>query len=451
MRIAAVILGLALIAPARAASLDDTVRRAVATYPSIPESAAGRRATEAELDGARAAWGPRVEVEGFVGPHAVDRPASLSKDVNREWRMARQVGVTARQTIFDGWTRENEIYKQGMRTNSAAFRVLERAGQVAIDAVEAHIDVVRHSRVLAMADENIAAHQRILADIQARFSGGGAGAGEMEQARERLAAAHAIRSEILRSVGAAQAKYKRMTGSAPKALAGPRAPKLLPKSKQTALSIAHASHPSLIAAGFDIKSVDAEVEQSKARSLPTVGVEGRASVGQDLGGVGNWNNEAQARLSLSWTLYDGGVIDSRKRQSIERRTEQELRRDRMLREIDETVEVAWSDISATSQRLEALRRQIMASERVVQVYRDEFLGGRRTLIDVLDAQNSLFNTRVATAGAEAINVFTRYKLIAATGRILNEFGVTAPKDAAPLPTGAIGDIRRLGIQLEPIR
>lgn len=437
--------------PAQAASLDDTVRRAVASYPSIPEAAAARRGSQADLDGANGALGPKADLEAFIGPQIFDRPESLSSDLNREWRLHRQVGVTVRQTLFDGWTRENEIYRQGMRTNSAALRVLERAGQVAIEAVEAHIDVVRHSRVLALADENIAAHERILADIQARFSGGGTGAGEPEQAKERLAAAHAIRGEILRSVGAAKARYKRLTGIEPSRLAGPRSPKLMPKTRQNALTTAYAHHPSLIAAGFDIRGVDAEVEQSKARSLPQIGLEGRAAVGQEIGGVKSWNNEASARVTMSWTIFDGGVNDARRRASLEKRTETELRRDRMMREIAETVETSWSDINATGQRLVALKRQTTASERVVQVYRDEFNGGRRSLIDVLDAQNSLFNTRVATAGAEAITSYARFKLVASTGRILNEFGVTAPKEAVPLPTGAVGDIRRIGIQLEPIR
>ena len=437
--------------PAGATSLDETVRRAVASYPSIPESAASRRSIEADFDGANAALAPRADLEAYAGPQMFDRPESLSNDLNQKWRFHRQAGLTVRHTLFDAWARENEIYRQGMRTNSSAFRVLERTGQVAIEAVEAHIDVVRHSRVLALAEDNIAAHQRILADIQARFSGGGSGAGETEQAKERLAAAHAIRGEILRSVGAARARYKRLTGIEPKRLAGPRSARLMPKSRQNALSTAYAHHPSLIAAGFDIKGVDAEVEQSKARAYPQIGVEGKASVGQELGGVKSWNNEASARVTMSWTIFDGGVNDARRRASVEKRTETELRRDRMMREIAETVEIAWSDIGATSQRLDALRRQTAASERVVQVYRDEFNGGRRTLIDVLDAQNSLFNTRVAAAGAEAITAYTRFKLVASMGRILNEFGVSAPRESLPLPSGAIGDIRRLGVPLEPIR
>lgn len=437
--------------PAIAASLDDTVRRAIASYPAIPEAAAARRAVEAELDGANAAFLPRVDLDGSIGPHVVDRPGSLSKEVNREARLARQVGVVARHTLFDGWNRENEVYRQGMRTNSAAFRVLERASLVALEAVEAHIDIVRHSRVLALSNENIEAYRGILSDIQLRFSGGGAGAGEVEQATERLASAQAVRSEVLRSLGAAEAKYRKLTARDPHRLAAPRAPRLMPKSRQAALAIAKTNHPALVAAGFDVRGAEAEIEQAKARVLPTIGLEGRASVGQDLGGVSNWNNEAQGRMTMSWLLYDGGVTAARKRQTIERRTEQELRRDRIVREIGEAVDVAWSDITATLERAGALSRQESAARRVVQVYRDEFGGGRRSLIDVLDAQGALFNTRVANVGASAVVLFARYKVVASAGRILEEFRVAAPQEAVPLPSGAIGDIRRLGPVLEPIR
>ena len=83
-------------------------------------------------------------------------------------------------------------------------------------------------------------------------------------------------------------------------------------------------------------------------------------------------------------------------------------------------------------------------------YVEEFEAGLRSLLDLLDSENAVFNTRVQQVTSESIAIFSRYQLIASTGALLDTFGIAAP-------SGAVVDVpdrryRPIGaFTLEPLR
>ena len=174
-------------------SLGNAVRDAVASNPLIGEAGANRRAIDAEVDQAQGLYRPKLDVEAYTGPYKYDRSSLADRD-NREWRLSRSASVVLRQTLFDGFFRANEVFRQYARVNGAAARVLERSEVVALDAVEVYVDLIRHYRILELADQNIAAHRGIVARIADLARGGTATTGDRAQAEERLAAAECPKS-----------------------------------------------------------------------------------------------------------------------------------------------------------------------------------------------------------------------------------------------------------------
>ena len=75
-------------------------------------------------------------------------------------------------------------------------------------------------------------------------------------------------------------------------------------------------------------------------------------------------------------------------------------------------------------------QQAVANARVVQSYRDQFELGRRTLLDVLDAQNEDFVTRSNTINSEYLEMLAMYRLLALQGDLLASLDVTTPREAS---------------------
>ncbi len=415
---------------AHAMSLNDAVRIAVDTSPEVLEAKANQRAVSAEIDQARSLYMPTLDVEAFVGPEYVDRPNALSVANNEEWRTSRQVSGIASWTLFDGFFRANEMFRQATRFQGAGFRTMEAAEVVAVDTVESYVDVLRHRRVLQAADNNIEQHRFILGRAQTQFDGGAATQGEVEIAAQRLAAARAIRAEVARALGEVEARFVRLVGQHPRHLHAAGIPHGLPRSVDEAITVARSNHPTLDAAALEVESLEAVAEQQLSSAFPELALQGTASYGYDIGGTPGESIDASLRLVMSWRLFDGGLRTAQHREQVERVGEAEIRLDRFRRDIDQSVRTAWVGVTTNDQRLSALRDQLTQSERVLTSYYEEYDAGLRTLLDLLDAQNARFNAEFEVASAEAISVFARYQLIGSTGNLINHFGL---QDLVPEP------------------
>ncbi len=71
--------------------------------------------------------------------------------------------------------------------------------------------------------------------------------------------------------------------------------------------------------------------------------------------------------------------------------------------------------------------QILASQssqnaKLVSSYGEHFKIGQRSLLDVLDAQNTRFNTSIVAETARFAALFAEYKILAATGSLLKVMG-----------------------------
>ncbi|MEO1115074.1 MAG: TolC family outer membrane protein [Pseudomonadota bacterium] len=415
---------------ANALTLDEAIARAVTTNPQVLAAAANRRSVDSEYDQALGAYLPTVDLEASFGAQYIDRPNSLEVTDNREWRNAREATLVARQVFFDGFARANEIYRQSARIDGSAARVMERAELIGLDATEAFLDVFRHHRILRAADDNIREHVRLLGIVRTKVQGGSATESELRQAEERVAAVHAVRADVLRELGAANARFQSVIGIAPPALKAPRHPRSLPRSQASAIATARNNHPSLRAGSADVDAATADYDKSQSPFLPSLGVEGLASVGEDLDGTPGRNNEFAVRMTMSWNLFNGTIDTNRRRQLSEKVTESKMQLDQLRRTVDETVRRSWSDIVTNDIRLKALRDQTVAAEAVIESYEKEYEAGLRDLLDLLIAQNSAFTARVQLISSETISVFARYRLLASTGSLLAAAGVSAPVESA---------------------
>ena len=65
----------------------------------------------------------------------------------------------------------------------------------------------------------------------------------------------------------------------------------------------------------------------------------------------------------------------------------------------------------------------------MSAYLDQFNLSRRTLLDVLDAQNELIVSRSNMINNEYLEMFAIYRLLAVRGDLMGIIGVDAPSEA----------------------
>ena len=435
---------------ADAMSLREAVSRAVETHPSVNAARAGRRASGYELRIAQGALYPTVSLSADAGQQYVDRPNSLDPEDNQLWRPRRQASVTVRQVLFSGHQRANEIYRAAAALDASALRVLSRAEVLALDAVEAYIDYRRHAMLLSLARANVDRHTEIRSLVNELVGGGKAPESDSNQAAERVAAANAVLAQVQKAFLDARAKFKQVIGIHPGATSPVPFPSNLPGSARLAVEIGVGSNPAIEAARTRAEATRYELERAKGAHYPSVALEGTATYGEDVNGIEGRNLDVTGKVVINWDLFDGHIRKNRERALNERVMQHQLEADSQSREIAEAIERAYAGFATGGDRVDSLRDQVQANNRTVSAYREEYQLGKRSLLDLLDGENSRFNSEFQYQSASAIYYFSAYQLLAHMGRLLTTLGVSAPADAL---TGHVEQSKQslFHIDIEPLR
>jgi adhesin transport system outer membrane protein len=420
-------------------SLEQAIRKAVATNPRIGEAAANRRAVDHEVRQAQGKVLPQVRVSGEFGSERYRRFDGLRAAGANDWRkVGGETSVTVSQLLFDGFATVNQIYRQMARSDAAAWRTFERAELVALDTAESFLDILRYSASVNYATQNVGAHERLANNVATRFSGGRAGRGDSEQVRERLQAAQAVRAELLMRLEEAKAAFRRSVGVDPLRLGGASRLGGLPRNRQEALAQVLAANPTLRAAASDVTAAERDYDSTKGLFGPRISLEGRGTSGSNSSNTVGHFDEMTGKVRADWLIFSGGSDLARRNELSERVAENRLRMDSLRRSAFESVDRAWGVRAHSGTRIGALQAQVNAAQQVVIAYRGEYELGQRTLLDLLNAENALFNARLSLEAAKSVAIFSDYQLLATTGQLLARLNIARPGESRLRPATSRG-------------
>ena len=435
---------------AHAESLRSVVAHAVATHPSIAASRATSNATVWDMKAAQSRLLPELDVSADIGPVIIDQPQGFDPQVNDEWRLQRQISLTLRQILFDGGDRSNDIRRTAALADASSYRITEQSENIALDAVEAYIDVRRLVSILELARQNHKKLNAILGLVRDLTSGGSAPTSDLDQASERVAGAATVEQQIEQALDEARARYRQVVGNEPHGLEIVKLPPGVPKSAKLAVKIALAENSLVLALESEAEAAEFAVAQAKAGFLPTVNLEGVATTGADVAGTPGPLDSLTGQVRVQWNLYQGKGTTYRIRAFKERASKARLDVQVRGRQVGEVVERAYAAYAVGVQRVAAAREQAVAAKRVITAYQEEYKGGKRSLLDLLDAQNASFTSQFQLTSAESVHVFSAYQLLGSMNHLLSTLGIAGTEEAR---TDLADQSRQslYSINIEPLR
>jgi len=413
---------------ASAITLDEAIGAALKTNPSIGQAIENRRATEWELRQARGLYLPRVDVEANAGARELDSPARRAVGLVGSTLYPQEVGAVLQQSIINLASR-SEIEYQASRVDGASLRVLERSENIALQVALAYHEILLKERVLQHARDNIAFHDALLGDIRQGTGGGALTIADQRQAEERALAARSKAVEANEELEAARIRFIKLVGVQPGMTAPVRSlAAAVPANINQAVATLSQRNPTIRLADADIDSAQSLVSKARADFWPTLGLELRARTGHDIDGVEDRTDDAQALIVFRWQLYNG-VRDANIQEQMARVGEEWMRFYETQRAIEEELRTAYSRRTEQTQLLSFLEPQLTANRDVVQAYRDQFTVGRRSLLDLLNAQNTYYSVQILVETARSAISFAEYRIVSADGRLLVSLNQTAPVES----------------------
>jgi len=416
---------LALISPATHAtahSLKSAVQTALTTNPQLKASDANFRSLTYDLLQSEAEFEPTVRLFGDVGTEYVDDPQGLSAADNGRAKLNSELGVVAELTLFDGYARNNRVYAAGARVDQSAFELLDASETMALMVTEQYINIARQQLLMKVAQRNLRRLGQISRKAESLVEGGRLPASDRVQIQAGIYSAQATIADIQRRLSESSARYKRLVGKAPHANFGMPKPVRPPSSMETyvANSVRNSFRVRVAGADVDIRGFEQGI--AEADYAPQITLNAGASAGSNLDGASGSERRAFVGLGVSWQLY-GGKRKERRLGLSERKNEALYQRMAVVREVEELATIAWSAFQMNLIRNDYLTSETRAYERMINNYEREFELATRSVLDLLVAENRLYNAQFEQINAAAILSYSGFRALAAQSQLAKHFGV----------------------------
>ncbi|MBI4543312.1 MAG: TolC family protein [Gemmatimonadetes bacterium] len=432
-------------------TLDETVERALARYPTVAVARAARDRAAADLADERAARLPRLALEGsvtrFEEPmvvlplHGFDPRTPPLFD-----RTLAAAGLFASYTLHDFGHRAFRI-RAARSLDGAAEAALSGAEQrLVARAANGYLRVLTARDVLAAQDQRLAALEAESSRVRRLLAEGKAARVQVLRVDAELARARADRIATAAELDLAEHDLAqlaelpfervhegrlaalRLAETAPAADA-------LTEDRAALVGRARAASPELLEARRRADAASARLGSARATRFPELRLSsGYVDRGRD---EGDFSAEWQVGLSLSYPLYTGGARASaiRRADADARAAAEQLRLAGLT--LEQGVDRALAAVREAQARVAALASAVEQSEEVARIERLSLDVGSGTQTDYLDAEASLLRARAGLIEARHAEISARIELARVGGELspswLARTVLTADTPNAPAP------------------
>ncbi|GAM59184.1 agglutination protein [Vibrio ishigakensis] len=131
---------------------------------------------------------------------------------------------------------------------------------------------------------------------------------------------------------------------------------------------------------------------------------------------------------MRYNLFNGGVDSANKDRAAYQMNKAKDLRDRAFRTVEEGLRLSWSALDLTLQEKEFLADHVDAASETVVAYDKQYKIGRRTLLDLLNTENELFESRKGYVDALYAEQYAKFRVLNATGTLLESLLVDVPEE-----------------------
>lgn len=367
---------------------------------------------------------PTVDLDAGVGYERVNPATGNTTDLTRK-----DATLSVTQLLWDGSSTLNDMDRTASEAESMRFQLISDSQDKALNVAKVYLDAVQAKEVLSLSEDNLKTHKRIHKDIKRRVESGIGSTADLSQVEARLANAHSNLLAAQNNIFDTHTQFQRVVGQAPQGLVFPKADQnAIPASLEEAIVLAEENHPVIKVAASDVEAAKYQYDQSKGTNYPTFSIEASQTWYDDAAGQKGSRDEASAMLRMRYNLYNGGSDSSDQDRMAYQLNKAKDLRDNSHRQLTESLRLSWSALDLTLQQKEFLEDHVDSASDTAIAYEKQYRIGQRTLLDVLNTENELFEARKEYLNAHYEEQYAKYRVLNACGTLLNALLVDTPDE-----------------------
>lgn len=405
----------------------DALRGALDNNPALAQSYFDFAASKERIGVVEGELRPSVDLLAIEGQEDRKTPTA---DFGRFDRS--NLSFTVTQLLFDGFATRDRVKAAEFAARRDYQGHLRASENAALETTRAYLEVVLYQRLKAYAEENYFRHRQKAAQIEERVKSGAGKGVDLEQITARLALAEANVLTEAANLHDTEAELQRITGSqvSSQRLPMPLLPReLIGDSRDAVLKYALEQSPRVRQSTEALLAVSADRDSARGDFFPRVDLRYRNERSSSIDGIqGDFETEA-LELVFNYNFYRGGSDAAQRRERNQRYYAAIEARKQACWDTRREVLIAYNDAQVLERQIEFLGKQLESQYLARNAYEAEYGINQRTLLDVLDSQNELYDTQRALVRAEVSLVSARATALAEAGELLSSFGVTINRPA----------------------
>ena len=407
-----------------ALTLKESVIEAMNTNPLVQERLKNYRATQQDLNIAESEYYPKLNFRASFG-HTDSGALKDSEDgsynhlVQDDAYENYEASLILTQNLFDGFGTVNKVDYQESRILAAAYNYVEKTNDIAFKMTNAYINVLRSYELLATARENVQINEAISNKVKELYTAGLTTDSEVKKIESALALSKSNLTVQLNNTRDTEYSFRRVLGRMPEVslMSKPDLNVLMPDSIERAALYSINHNPSLLVSRYNIKGAQSLWKQNEKDYYPKIDLE----VSQNYNDASDRNafdqpdDRFRARIVLNYNIFNGGADSATSQKNISKiNQEVEIQRD-LKRQVIEGLDLSWNAYEMIALQLKDLKEYKEFSAKTLELYKEEYDLGRRSLLDLLAAQNDFINAKSQIITAEYEHLFAKYRILDAMG------------------------------------
>lgn len=404
-----------------AQSLQESVNIALSQYPSILAAQSRTQAADFDIIRAQGAHYPQVAWSGTQSSYNTG-------NIPSNWIQS----PTVTMNIWSGWAIESDVEKSKALANAGRQQQRITRDDVALLVTEAYLNWARSLQLVKLAQTNLEEHQRIRRDITTIAEIDIGRKVDLDQAQVRFESASLSLKQRQTELEVASQRLSRMLmGRMPVKPEGLNAMVgRLPGSSNEALGYLVDSHPVIALKIAQVQVAKASVGAARAQHSPTVNLTYGKQVNQ-----GSGQGDYVAQLNVSIPIFTGGSATGATGTASAnlQAAEFDLSDTRLI--LREKLLSAWSEYFSSKDRAALGTKQERTAKILVSSYESQFRIGRRSLLDLLNVQNDLYNYQSNALAARFDEQIFYARIMATIGKLASSYAPSndVRSESMPLP------------------
>jgi len=413
----AVTLSLCAITALNAFTLQEGVDEVLSTHPVVQERLHNYRSTLEDLRTTEAQYLPTLDYSGTL---AHEKTKSPSTNFQSRTLNSYEHSLQLTQNLFNGFGTVYEADYNKARILAAANHYIENANDAAYRYVDMYIAALKNRDLLCIAKANVSFNEDIFAKVNKLYQAGMTTRSESEKADTSLSLAKANYVVAKNNMDDSLYNLERVLGRLLKAeeLENTSFTGEIPASLEEVQSYANTHNPSMLVSEYNIKAAKAQKSAAYKNYYPKIDAFARQSWANDVSGLEGKDDRFKAGVTLSYNLYRGGADESAIQKNLSKiYQESENKRD-AVRKLNEQGSLSWAAKTYLTEQVALLKRYEVTSAKTLELYQKEYDLGRRTLLDLLVAQNDHVSAQTQIIVAENNLLFSYYRILDSMGSMV---------------------------------